>query len=248
MPSRRTAGRLMSCVSALFSEHRSMCRTSAEAKLGQSQSEQAQKPRGSCYYKVLHRRNVIWCTYHDLFHWGGSRQWMEEARWGRGTADTEEKAWGKAKTNTRKRKHSGKKTLKREVADTCVHVGNHHCQFCSLQEAEAPVSLSAVMGQRRSLTDLPHRATPTLMAAQVKVPFQWQKWLDISCHLLFSLGLAHSWQVLCQWWTSSLNVAWRCPCSQQHPQCLCLTQMWQSSWGRLLQLHLLDLASGDSQD
>lgn len=129
-----------------------------------------------------------------------------------------------------------KKTLKREVADTCVYVGNHHCQFCSLQEAAAPVSLSAVMEQKRSLTGLPHRAVPTLTAAQKKVPFQWQKWWDISCHLLFSLGLAHSWQVFCQWWTSSLNVAWRCPCSQQHPQCLSPRQMWQSSWGEIQQL------------
>lgn len=149
---------------------------------------------------------------------------MEEDRRGGGNADTEEKAWGKPKTNTRKRKHSGKKLEKRN------YMGNCHCQFCSLQEAAAPISLLAVMEQKGSLWDLTPGAVMMLTAAQEKVPFKWQKWWEVPCHGLLSQGLAHSWQVFCQCWTSSLiNVAWRCG-SEGCTQRSCPTQMWQGAW------------------
>jgi len=56
------------------------------------------------------------------------------------------------------------KAQEREIWYTHLYVGIHHCHFSYLQEA-APISLSAVMEQKRSLPGLPLRATVMLMAA-----------------------------------------------------------------------------------
>lgn len=192
MPSRNTARHwsFCSCVSALRSEwdpYTEPQQRSAWAGAGWTHSDHGDLAITRCCAEGTWLDSLSMTSFTEMWAGGGWRKPEEK----------EGQLALKRKLEENQRPIQGRerileKTQKKEIADTCVYVGNHHCQFCSLPRGSSSHFSLSSDGAEDVSARPSHEGTVTLMAAREKVPFKWQKWWEVfarSCKQRWGLAI-----------------------------------------------------------